>query len=89
MMPISINTRGLTPMFWTPDMLNIFEHSAVRRALKAWDERIAAMPLRHPRWFELKARADREAKRARLWIDRKIEFEDALLARDRRAAARP
>ena len=75
-------------MFWNFDRLNTFQQAAIRRALKAWDDRIAATPLRDPDWISIKQRAEREDRRARLWINRKLDWWDAYLVKPGELALR-
>jgi hypothetical protein len=59
------------------DVLNIIVHAANLRCRTAWNDRIRRFPLHDPEWLQVKARAERESQRFRVWIDRLHAAQDA------------
>jgi len=58
-------------MFWTFDRLQLFAWAAQIRNKRAWAEPFDSMPLHDPTRPSPKAQAEREARRVRLWGERK------------------
>jgi len=59
-------------MFWTFDRLQLFAWAAQIRNKRAWAQRFDdIMPLHDPPRPSPKAQAEREARRVRLWCERK------------------
>jgi len=72
-------------MFWTFDRLQLFVWAAKIRNKRACDEGIEPMPSHDPSQLLLKARAEREARRVRLWCERKEALWDAMQTENARA----
>ena len=62
---------------WNLDTLNIMVYAARQRSRAAYNDRISRSPLGDPDWPQIKARAEREGKRTRLWLDRLHEAESS------------
>jgi hypothetical protein len=72
-------------MFWTFDRLQLFVWAAKIRNKRACSEGMETMPLHDPTQPLLKERAEREARRVRLWCERKDAVWDAMQTENARA----
>ena len=83
-MPFS-DPMHIPAMFWTFDRLQLFVWAARIRNKHAWHEGSATMPLRDRAEPLLEERAEREARRVRLWCERKDAMWDAMQAENAKA----
>jgi len=72
-------------MFWTFDRLQLFVWAARIRNKHAWHEGSETMPLHDPIEPSQEERAEREARRVRLWCERKDAMWDAMQAQNAKA----